>query len=332
MPVTYISWAASCSRSDHTARELGGRSHMVYSAALGSHPATVVLKYLLQGVRTLRILLRERPSAVFVMTPPVIAALPVWLYCRAAGIPYVLDAHTAAFLHPRWTRLQWLQRWLTRGAATTLVTNPYLAQLVERGGGHATIVRDVPILFAPGAFPRATTFTVAMVCSFNDDEPVAAMFQAAARLPDVTFYVTGNPRHLKRETVAAAPANLHLTGFLSTADYGDLVTRADAVMTLTTRDHTMLRAAYEAIYQGTPVVVSDWPVLREAFDEGAVHVDNSVDAIVAAVRTLQANHAAFAAAATRLRGRKLADFETVRAEIIRRIAPPAAHAAIEAAR
>ena len=37
MTITYISWAANCSRSDHTARELGGVSHMVYLGWLGSH-------------------------------------------------------------------------------------------------------------------------------------------------------------------------------------------------------------------------------------------------------------------------------------------------------
>ena len=42
--VTYISWAESCSRSDHTARELGGRSHMVYLPQFGSRPSTILLQ------------------------------------------------------------------------------------------------------------------------------------------------------------------------------------------------------------------------------------------------------------------------------------------------
>ena len=54
--VTYISWAESCSRSDHTARELGGRSHMVYEGQLGSQASTIVWKYWLQGRTTARIL------------------------------------------------------------------------------------------------------------------------------------------------------------------------------------------------------------------------------------------------------------------------------------
>ncbi len=44
--VTYISWAESCSRSDNTARELGGPSHMVYLPEYGSRATTILFKYL----------------------------------------------------------------------------------------------------------------------------------------------------------------------------------------------------------------------------------------------------------------------------------------------
>ena len=54
--ITYISWADACSRSDHTARELGGRSHMVYLPQLGSRPATILFKYIGQWFRNARIL------------------------------------------------------------------------------------------------------------------------------------------------------------------------------------------------------------------------------------------------------------------------------------
>jgi hypothetical protein len=112
--ITYVSWAESCSRSDHTARELGGTSHMVYEARLGSWPATILFKYAAQWIRTARILRRERPETVFVMTPPVFAALPAFWYAWRPRKQVVLDAHTAAFLHPRSRRLQWLQKALCR--------------------------------------------------------------------------------------------------------------------------------------------------------------------------------------------------------------------------
>ena len=51
----------------------------------------------------------------------------------------------------------------------------------------------------------------------------------------------------------------------------------------------MLRGAWEAIYQATPVIVSDWPILQKSFDKGALHVDNSSDSIIQAIKFAQQN-------------------------------------------
>jgi glycosyltransferase involved in cell wall biosynthesis len=304
--VTYISWAESCSRSDHTARELGGRSHMVYEAALGSRPSTIWLKYWKQARRTAAILAAERPEVVFVMTPPLFAAVPAFWYAWRHGARVALDAHSAAFLHPRWRWFQWLQRWMCRRAATTLVHNDHIQRIVEAAGGRATLVPDVPVIFAEREhFERPATFTVAVVCSFNYDEPLPAIIDAARSLPDVRFFVTGNPKHLDPTLKASMPANMALTGFLSTGAYGDLISRSDAVLTLTTRDHTMLRGAYEAIYQGTPVIVSNWQLLREAFPDGAVHVENTPIAIAGGIRDAKARYVELKAGAARMASRKL---------------------------
>ena len=320
MTVTYISWAESCSRSDHTARELGGSSHMVYLPQFGSRASTILFKYFGQWRMTSRILRAERPDAVFVMTPPVFAALPAFWYAWRRGARVVLDAHTAAFLHPRWRRLQWLQRALCRRAATTLVHNDHQAAIVRQMGAHATLVPDVPIVYpAVEPFKKPAAPVIAAVCSFNYDEPIAEILEAARQTPDVRIFMTGNAKHLSADLKARIPPNVTLTGFLSDEAYAGLVCGADAVMTLTTRDHTMLRAAYEAVYQGTPVIVSNWALLREAFDEGALHVDNSAEGIAAAVREVAAGADRLREGARRLRVRKLARWAETRASIVARL-------------
>jgi len=291
MAVTYISWAPHCSRSDYTARELSGTSHMVYVARLGSRPATVWLKYLIQAFRTWKILLRRRHDAVFVMSPPVLAGLVVLPYCWFWRVPFVVDAHTGAFVDPRWRHFQWLQRWLCRKAATTIVTNTHLAEMLASYGADATILPDVPVRYPESAaLPPTTTdttrFRIATICSFDYDEPVELIIDTARALPEVEFLVTGDPEKVERLR-PQFPSNLTLTGFLDNASYGRLLSDAHIVMALTTGQHKMLRAAYEAVYQGTPIIISDSPLLREEFDQGGFVVRNTVDDIVRAVRALQ---------------------------------------------
>jgi glycosyltransferase involved in cell wall biosynthesis len=199
-------------------------------------------------------------------------------------------------------------------------------------GAHATLVPDVPVIYpSVERFTKPEATVVAAVCSFNYDEPIAEILDAARAVPEVRFFMTGNPKHLSQELKARMPANVTLTGFLSVEAYGGLVSGADAVMTLTTRDHTMLRAAYEAIYQGTPVIVSDWDLLRGAFDEGALHVDNSVEQIATAVRRVAVDGVALREGARRLKERKLRRWAQTKEAIAERIGvaltvPPAAAA------
>jgi hypothetical protein len=78
----------------------------------------------------------------------------------------------------------------------------------------------------------------------------------------------------------------------------------------------MLRGGYEAVYQATPVIVSDWPLLRQAFDEGAIHVDNSAEQLVAAIREMRTNLSRYKAGVIRLRERKYAQWAKTRQGIL----------------
>lgn len=325
MRAVFISWAPHCSRSDNIAREIDAPSYMIYDERFGSRPTTILLKYLSQSIRTFAVLRRERADVAFVMTPPVFAGLALIVYSWFRPLQVVVDVHTAALLMPRWRRFLWLQRYVCRKSTTTIVTNDHLAAMVQAGGGHTTIVRDVPVQYpCSDRFATQAAFTVAVICSFNYDEPIEEIFLAAARLPHLNFLFTGDPTPLAPEVRAKMPPNARLTGFLSAPDYGSLLTHADAVMSLTTRDHTMLRGAYEAIYLGTPVVVSDWPLLREAFDAGAVHVANRAADIAAGIRRIEADPSGFRTAAVELRERKMVQWSEAKRRIVDRLVRTAA--------
>jgi glycosyltransferase involved in cell wall biosynthesis len=309
--IVFISWAENCSRSDNIARRLNGDSIMVYSPFWGSRYSTIVPKYLSQSWKTLRLLVTHRPTAVIVMTPPVAACFPVWLYCTLTGARYAIDAHTGAFLDPRWKKFAFLHRFFSRWATTTMVTNAHLENLVKEWGATATIIPDVPIAF-PEPKDRKVTgeqVTMTLVSSFTWDEPLDVFLRAAEQVPDIQFFVTGKVPADQKAVIERKPANVTFTGFLSNPDYCDLLRRSDAVISLTTLDHTMQRAAYEAVYLGKPVITSKFPLLQREFDRGAVHVDNTPDSIATGIRRMRENIADFSTQVLALREAKLARWD-----------------------
>lgn len=128
---------------------------------------------------------------------------------------------------------------------------------------------------------------MAVISTFAKDEPLDLVFNAASRLADVDFYVSGNSKRIRQDLLAKKPGNCHLTGFLSYGQYSGLLQGADAVLDLTTRDHTLLMGGFEAVSLGTPLITSNWPVLKEYFSLGTVHIPNNVEGICWGVRKTQ---------------------------------------------
>ena len=88
-------------------------------------------------------------------------------------------------------------------------------------GRHATLVPDVPIVVRRRRAVRASRGVPSSRWSARSTttSPSPRSSRRPDSLPDVRFFVTGNPRHLAPELKASLPANVTLTGFLSTAAY-----------------------------------------------------------------------------------------------------------------
>ncbi len=131
--------------------------------------------------------------------------------------------------------------------------------------------------------PRARPI-VLFVGVFADDEPVADVVEAARQLLDVAdVHITGDSGRAPDGLLEQAPANVQFVGFLEPVAYRRALADADVVLALTTEPSSMIRAAYEAIYAERPLVVSDWPALREAFPY-AVHVAGDANGIAVGLR------------------------------------------------
>jgi glycosyltransferase involved in cell wall biosynthesis len=271
----FLVWGAPSvgPRSSVFARELGiTEIHFIHkNIKRGFH--TAGLRYSYQALKTLRLLFQKRPRLVFVQSPPSIAALFVYIYCAMTIRP------------------EWLYRFLARKAIATIVTNEEYAQRITSWGARPFILRDIPTTFPKSKpFPLSSSFNVVVVNTFSPDEPLEEILDAAARIRDVRFYITGKKDKASKELLARASENVLFTDFLPDETYYGLLNASDAVACLTTRDNTMQRGACEALSLGKPIITSDWPVLREYFHKGTVHVDNSDEGIRRGVEEIKDRH------------------------------------------
>lgn len=279
-----IAWAPYSRRSEMFARELGGPLHCIHHLRFQSPPHAPV-KYLMQALTTLRRLFADRPRAVHVQNPPFVCALTVALYCWLTRSRYVVEHHSAAFGHI-WDWARPFQKLVVRRAVINIVTDEHWGDVVRSWGGRHTPARALVMHDAFLDLPEGAPFsvapgpTIAFAGTFADDEPLEAVLDAARLVPDVNFYVTGDTAKAPPAVVAHASPNVTFTGFLDVnGAYLGLLRAVDAVMVLTTRDHTLQLAGCEAIAVGTPLITSDWPYLRELFSTAAVYVAPTAESI-----------------------------------------------------
>lgn len=310
-------------RSQLMGQELGMQvKHVYLIAKQGKWQA--LLKYPVQALQTLVLLARLRPRVVFIQNPPIFSSLIVYGYSLLTGSRFVIDSHTDALLASFWAWSLPLHRFLSRRAAATLVTNDHLQQMVAAWQANAFVLADPPATHPHRRRPSldSNLFNIVFVSTASYDEPIREVFKAAAELPQVKFYVTGSYPKRYPERAKAAPANIHFTGYTPDEEFYGLLEAADAVMCLTTEDHTIQSGASEALWLGRPIITSDWPILRNYFSKGTLYVDNTAAGIRQAIIDMQANHAQLEAQILELQQERWREWQARAGQLLQMIEQP----------
>lgn len=272
-----------------------------------------LIKYPLQALMTPCVLLWYRPQVIFVQNPPIFSTMLVYLWGLLTGSKFIIDSHTDALLASWWAWSLPYHRFLSQRAITTIITNEHLEKLVTEWDAHAFILVNPPEIHSERAkvdFPD-NSFNVVLISSASYDEPVANVLEAAKKLPEVQFHITGSydtsVDHKKiREN---SHRNVRFTGYLSDSEFYGLLEAADVIMALTTENHTIQSGAAEALSLSKPLITSDWPLLRNYFTQGAVLVDNTASEIAQAIVTIQDNLAQFRAEAQALQEQRRLEWQ-----------------------
>ena len=303
----FVAWKAECFRSRATARTFGVPIELL-GAGAGS-----LRRYLQLMQATWRLLAQRQPRAILCLNQPPMLPLVCAVWARLHGAVVIQDFHSGAFSHGRWAVFRPMYRWTTRRSPVTLAHNREDAARLQAWGAATSVLltlpdapaADIPVAPAPGR-PR-----LLFVCTYAQDEPVAAALEAFAACPEADFWVTGNFRKAGLDP-QDVPPNVRLLGFVDYAVYQQAMAGATAVITLSDRPHIMQMAVEEAITFGVPVLTNHSPTLQEALGGAGVFVGLDAADIAAGVRTVLANHASLEAQA---RGARQRCWDAVDAEL-----------------
>lgn len=289
MKTIVVAWTNAGGRSTALADGLDAEIYNIESG-LARKSWNGPVRYLVQSVKTAKALLASKPDQVIVQNPPIVTAAVVFgiqKVFRSCG-ELIIDSHTGAFLDPRWSRYLFLHRWLSRRAKSTLVHNSSQAKTISEWGVPWLLVPYVKSAVLESGLEGAEIESgqapvVFAVCSGGYDEPIDEMAEAAKAMPDVVFEVTGRSERIRARLSGQVPENMRLLDLLPFDEYLKRMGRASAILTLTTRENTLLNGGFEAIALRKPLITTDTDVLREYFCRGTVHTANDGRSIASAI-------------------------------------------------
>lgn len=235
--------------------------------------------YIYKGLKTIYLLLKMRPAIFWVQLPPS-PLLQIGLFYKALNRKSILigDCHNGVFWG-KWRK--YLSKEKLNKFDIIIVHNSVIKGVaVDLGINESKIVvlETRPAIRNVDYMKKEEVLTarprVLMPCSFNIDEPLNVVFEAAKYIQGVDILISGPfKKGAELFDFSKIPGNVKLLGYLPKDEYECIFNQVEVVLGLTTEDHIQLSVANEAVGFEVPMVISDTLLLRELFYKGAIYVE-----------------------------------------------------------
>jgi len=296
------------------------RRNVSLSSAIGATLEELIstasnwVRYPLLATKTIKLIVNQRPDQIYAQNPSLVLAFLVSIVGKILKTPVIIDLHNAG-LFPMEGKSKVLNRIaleVNALADIVIVTNEELRRcLINRNVRSVVMPDPIPDFGDTDSYNMdIDKFNVVYICSWASDEPNANVIEAAKILgKEFRIYITGKPKLSGMDINASEMSNIILTGYLSNNEYESLLSSADAIMVLTTRDDCLVCGAYEGVSVEKPLVISDTKALREYFCSGCEYTDNSASDIAASILQVKKNYSSLKKDISVLKQMKIPELE-----------------------
>ena len=229
--------------------------------------------YLRQVANTVRVILWNKPKLVIAELPqgPLLLLLSILKFIFRFKL--VVDVHTAFLVYDDWKGVLLNKPFtpLLQSADLIIVHNSEIFKLLpKRLTKRAILVYDPPRKVIKS---QDEGDYILLPASWRSDEPLEYILEEflAANIKAL-LVVTGD--YKRREHLYHKYRNaprIVFTGYLSNEEYLTILSRAKAVIVVTTREYTLLSAGWEAIYAEKIAIVSETKTLKNLFRDTAIY-------------------------------------------------------------
>lgn len=254
-----------------------------------------VVRYLLSTVNTIRSLITARPKVAIAQNPSLILCALLALLKPVFRYRFVIDAHNHALDVTESSGMAGkLARWVFGTADLAIVTNPVAA---ERVSACPVAILPDPVGAIPAHSESARILEnyrleaneyLLLICSFDADEPVAAVIDAVLAMPPEnrpTLCLTGKRAKAAQNVLQKECESIVFLDYLPADHYECLIAHARLLIDLTTYDDGLVCGFAEAMAVGVPILLSDNRVSKATFENSALYTKNDANSIRLSVET-----------------------------------------------
>src|SRR3989454_921794 len=245
------------------------------------------LRYVALFLKTLILLLRERPAVVYAQNPPIFCPLTCLIYSRLSGRKLLVDHHsvwqlkTVGGLVGR--DIGFLERFVAASAyANTAPNSEWASQLGWMGGRRVELIHDYvprnPNSRDESLRSKYSRTPIIAIASHGGHplEMMEAEGAAAGQVDGLTLLISGPEEKLKRRFGAMkASPNVKYVGFLPRDEYERLKASCDLAVCVTVEPHTLSHVLFEFVASKLPTITSRKMVVQEGFGDSVQYLDTN---------------------------------------------------------